>query len=182
MKKDKTNRIKKGIKNAFQSAADSATKVTKTVVETSKNIAITALDQDGDGKFDQEDVKIITNRATDAGKSLLNKSGQMIAEASKSGMAKDAAAGAAVGAVVAIPVPIVGPAAGAAVGAGIGVYKNLTGKGSQPSLGVKSERAAKIDVYGEILKLGDLKDKGLITTEEYDEQKKLLLDTVKNQA
>jgi hypothetical protein len=90
-------------------------------------------------------------------------------DAMQSDMAKDAAAGAAIGAIVAIPIPVVGPAVGATVGAGIGVAKNLSKHG--PSVAPKER-----DVYVELLKLDDLKKKGVISDAEFEEQKKKLLE------
>lgn len=94
-------------------------------------------------------------------------------DAVQSDLAKDAAAGAAVGAVVAVPVPIVGPAIGATVGAGIGVYKNLTRPGQSPQ--VTEPQKEKADIYGEMLKLEDLREKGILTEEEFMDMKKRLL-------
>lgn len=179
--KDKFANFKKGAKEALQSATDTAKRAAETAMTTGKNVAVTIFDQDGDGKFDQEDVRMLTEKATSASKDLLNKSCEVLNEASKSKMAKDAAAGAAVGAVVAIPVPIIGPIAGAVVGAGIGIYKNVTGKGSNETPSEKIEIKKDIDVYAEILKLGDLKEKELITEEEFNEQKKSLLEISKQQ-
>lgn len=179
--KDKLANFKKGAKEALNSATDAAKRASETVMNTSKNVAVTVFDQDGDGKFDQEDVKILTEKATTVSKSLFNKSSEILNEASKSKMAKDAAAGAAVGAVVAIPVPIIGPIAGSVIGAGVGVYKNVTGKGSNETPTEKIEIKKDIDVYAEILKLGDLKEKELITEEEFNEQKKSLLEISKQQ-
>jgi hypothetical protein len=83
-------------------------------------------DLNGDGKIDEEDLKIATARAKEFATAAADETVRLGKEALKSDMVKDAAAGAAVGAAVAIPVPIIGPAAGAVVGAGLGVYKNLT--------------------------------------------------------
>jgi len=65
--------------------------------------------------------------------------------------------------------------AGAAIGAGVGVYKNLTKKGNHapPSLG---ESKTQIDVHGELLKLDDLRQKGIISDTEFEIQKKKVLD------
>jgi len=178
--KDKLDKFKKDAKEVLQSATNATKNATKSAINTSKNVAVTVFDQDGDGKFDQEDVKILTDKATNAGKTLFNKSGEILKKASKTSMAKDTAAGAVAGTIiaVAIPIPIIGPAAGAVVGAGIGAYKNITGKGAQSTPSEKNENK-NIDVYAEILKLGDLKEKSLITEDEYNEQKKLLLDMLK---
>ncbi len=97
-------------------------------------------------------------------------------DAVKSDMAKDAAAGAAIGAVVTIPVPIIGPMIGATFGAGVGIYKNLTKH--EPSISVVTKEATQEkDLYTELLKLDELKQKGIITDAEFEEQKKRLLDS-----
>jgi len=178
--KPKISKFKDGAKKALQSLTKSASKATRVTVDTTRNVAVSVFDQDGDGKFDQEDIRILSTKTADAGKAVISRSGELLNEASKSAIVKDAAAGAAVGAAVAIPVPIIGPATGAVVGAGLGVYKNITGKGQHESSPKAGHNDNGFDVYSEILKLGDLKDKGLITEEEYVEQKRLLLDRVKN--
>lgn len=87
-------------------------------------------------------------------------------------MAKDAAAGAAIGAVVAIPVPVIGPVAGAVVGAGLGVYKNLTKRGDQAQ---KAPTHSAPDLHGQLLKLADLRDKGILSEAEFEAQKRKVL-------
>ena len=92
--------------------------VAKRSVET---VATTVFDQNGDGKLDQEDLKLLTEKgielATAASKSIAS-----------SELVKDTASAAAVGAAIAIPVPFVGPAAGAVVGAALGAYSHVTKK------------------------------------------------------
>lgn len=104
--------------------------------------------------------------------------------AAHSDLAKDAAAGAALGAMVAVPIPIVGPIAGAAVGAGLGMYKSITQpKSANLSIrdsGIKEKlsgdmAAQPIDVYDQLIKFDELKQKGIITDTEFDERKKKLL-------
>jgi hypothetical protein len=98
----------------------------------------------------------------------------MLKEAAKSDLAKDMAGGAAIGGAVGIPVPVVGPLTGSVIGAGLGAYKNIAGKGTPTHSSQPTQESTK-DIYAEILKLGDLKEKGLITEEEFEEQKKILL-------
>ena len=96
----------------------------------------------------------------------------------KSDLVKDAAAGAAVGAVVAVPVPIIGPAAGAVVGAGIGVFKNLTkptASESEKVLAAPVENVPPKEIYDELLKLDELRQKGILTDGEFQAQKSKLL-------
>lgn len=103
----------------------------------------------------------------------------------QSDLAKDAATGAAIGAVVAVPIPVIGPIGGAVFGAGIGVYKNITReksstaeiKGPEPETGVATDRAppSSPDVYDQLIKFDDLRQKGIITEAEFEEQKRKLL-------
>ncbi len=168
--KDKLSKISKSAKSSVKSATDALSKAVDAVVKTTKTITVSALDQDGDGDFDQDDIKILTEKGIKAGKAVANKSTDIIKDAIKSTLAKDVAAGAAVGAAVAIPVPIIGPVAGSVIGAGLGAYKNITGKGT-PNHPPQIKQEIEKDTYSEILKLGDLKDKGLITEKEFEEQK-----------
>lgn len=99
-------------------AASAAARTAKRVVTT---IAITALDQNGDGEVDQEDVRILTQKSLAVSKAVVK-------DVASSSLVKDTAAAAAVGAVIAIPVPLVGPATGAVIGAALGAYSNLRKK------------------------------------------------------
>lgn len=130
--------------------------------------AVLVVDLNGDGKVDEEDARIAAEWAKKTATSLGNEASQLGKEAIRSDLAKDAASGAAVGAVVAIPVPIFGPMAGAVIGAGLGVYKNFTKK-SQPATATK-------DVYAELTKLDDLRQKKIISEVEFEAQKKKILD------
>ncbi|MBH9553961.1 SHOCT domain-containing protein [Inhella gelatinilytica] len=130
-------------------------------------------DLNGDGKVDEEDARIAAEWAKLTASTVATEAGRLTKEALRSDMAKDAAAGAAVGAVVAVPVPLVGPMAGAAIGAGIGVYKNLTKKGSTP--GSNTDPKAQVDVHAELLKLDDLRQKGVLSSSEFESEKAKLL-------
>lgn len=88
---------------------------------------------------------------------------------------RDAAAGAAIGAIIAIPVPLIGPITGAAVGAAIGVVRNFFRKGTVPPAAETDHRPG--DLYAALLKLGELRDKGILTEEEFDTQKRRLLSS-----
>jgi hypothetical protein len=173
--KDLFSKLSRNTKTAAKSASKVLSKAQDTVVKTTKTVATSILDQDGDGKVDQSDVKILTEKGVKLSKAAAVKSGELIKEASKSSLAKDAAAGAAIGAAIGVPLPIVGPVTGSVVGAGLGVYKNMTGKGT-PSYAPQATQEDKKDIYAEILKLGDLKERGLITEEEFEQQKKSLLN------
>lgn len=99
-------------------------------------------------------------------------------EVARSELVKDAATGAAIGAAVAIPIPVIGPAAGAVVGAGFGVYKNIT-KQSEKNSSAESPKqkiAPPKDPYEELLKFNELLKGGIITEQEFNEQKQRLLN------
>jgi len=108
-------------------------------------------------------------KAKSVGKSLGDEAERMGKVVARSDMAKDAATGAAIGALVAVPIPLIGPVGGAAVGAMLGVYRNIT-KGES-----HEEQLETPDVHGELLKLDDLRQKGILTDAEFDEQKKKIL-------
>lgn len=141
-----------------------------------KTIATTVLDQDGDGQFDQSDIKILSEKGAEITKSAMANIGKLAKEASRSRMAKDAATGATIGAAVAIPVPIIGPMAGAVVGAGIGVYKNVTGDSPVMQNQAVQGKVAR-DIYAELTKLDELRKNGIISDTEFDNQKGKLLDS-----
>ena len=108
-------------------------------------------------------------------------------EALASDFAQDAAKGAAIGAVVAVPVPLVGPVVGAIVGAGIGAFANLT-RSKPPAhqalaatalpreaVTVIEMVASPTDLYARLLELDDLRQKGILTQQEFDAQKTKVL-------
>jgi hypothetical protein len=137
--------------------------------------AVLVGDLNGDGKVDDEDARIATEWAKETATSVGNEASRITKEALNSDMAKDAAGGAAVGAAIALPVPFIGPMAGAAIGAGVGVYKNLTKKDS-PAHPSFVETKKQIDFHDELLKLDDLRKKGIISEVEFEIQKKRVLD------
>lgn len=146
--------------------------------EKAKNaISTTALlvgDINGDGKVDEQDARIAANWAKDTAATIGDEASRLGKEALRSDIVRDAASGAAVGAVMAIPIPLIGPAAGAALGAGVGVYKNLGKRGQTASVTPQSPSVAK-DAYAELLKLDELRQRGIITDTEFNERKKVLL-------
>lgn len=137
--------------------------------------AVMVGDLNGDGKVDEEDARIATEWAKKTAVSIGEEAGKLGKEAMRSDLAKDAASGAAIGAVVAIPIPVIGPIGGAAVGAGLGVYKNLTKKG-QPAPIVIDRMGGQRDIHAELTKLDDLRQKKIISEEEFEAQKKRILD------
>lgn len=108
-----------------------------------RTIAVAIFDQDGDGLVTKEDVCLLSKKGADTGKKVVKRTVEILDEASKTDLVKEAAAGALVGAAVAVPVPLVGPVAGAAIGASIGVYANITrGNQSQGKLTSKTVKKA----------------------------------------
>ena len=123
------------------------------------------------------------NEQTKAAVTKLKKSGGVVADeavelglrAVKSEMAKDIGTGAAIGAAVAVPIPLVGPALGALVGGGIGLIVNLRRDRSAGSLRVQRDQIPSVDFHQQMIDLNDLREKGILTQEEFDTQKKKLL-------
>ncbi len=127
--------------------------------------------------------------ALKTGKAVASEAVTLSKEVAQSKTFKDAAKGAGVGAVAAIPIPLVGPAIGAVIGAGAGVFLGW-GRPSQapqqalpPYDGAYAQRAPAIevvaeppkDLHAELLKLDELRQKGLLTNEEFEVQKQKLL-------
>lgn len=95
-----------------------------------------------------------------------------------SDIGKDAAKGAVIGAAVAVPIPIIGPIFGAVVGAGAGVVMNLKSGGSNKSAVAESKDTQpppSIDIHKRLIDLDDLRQKGILSQEEFDAEKKKLL-------
>ncbi len=134
--------------------------------------AVLVGDLNGDGKVDEEDAKIAADWAKRKAVAVGNEAAKFGSEVAKSDLAKDAAAGAAVGAVIAVPVPVIGPIAGAGIGAMFGAYKSLTGKSP---LSATSKNSPPKDVYAELLKLQELKEKGIFSEEEFQREKAKVL-------
>lgn len=148
----------------------------KEMAAKAKNAASTAAilvgDLNGDGKVDEEDLKIAAEWAKKKANTIGNEASRLSKEALRSEMVKDAAAGAAIGAAIAVPVPVIGPLAGATIGAGLGVYKNIISKDSSKNRG--NDTNAK-DMHAELLKLDELRQKNIITQDEFEAQKKVHL-------
>ena len=120
--------IANGAKQSASSAGSSISSALQTAKNSAVTVATTILDQDGDGKLDQEDLKQLTQKGLSLAKSAATEVARVTSEAAKSDLAKDSAAAAVVGAAIAVPVPLIGPAARTAIGAALGAYKNLTKK------------------------------------------------------
>lgn len=131
--------------------------------------------KDSIGEFaNREDVRIAAEQVKKTAATMGSEAARLGKEAAKSDFAKDAGAGAAVGAVMGVPIPIIGPIAGATVGATLGIYKNLTRSG-QPSNESTSNQKTQVDLYSEMLKLDDLRQKGILSDDEFSSMKENLL-------
>ncbi len=134
--------------------------------------AVLVGDLNGDGKVDAQDARIAAKWAKRQATGLCEEAARLGRAALRSDLAKDSATGAAIGAAIAIPVPLIGPAAGAAIGATIGAYRNLTG-----NKGLSNMDATKpSDIHAGLLKLQDLREKGILSEEEFLREKTKLLD------
>lgn len=144
-------------------------------------------DLNGDGKVDAEDFRIAAEKAKHAASIAGGHAREFGKRLSENELAQDSAKAAAVGAAVAVPVPLIGPVAGAAMGGALGAYKHLISKSeregaaSKPILGTPENSATK-DIHGELLKLGDLRDKGLLSDEEFNSLKLKLIEGVSSNA
>ena len=146
-------------------------KIKDTTVNAVAGVATRVGDLNGDGVVDAEDARIATQWAKEKASAIGDEASKLGKAAVRSDLAKDAASGAAVGAVVAVPIPVIGPAFGAVVGAGLGIYKNVTKGGSASA----SAQALPADIHAELLKLDDLRQKGVLSEEEFEIQKKKIL-------
>lgn len=140
----------------------------------------------------EQDLAQAKAMALKAGKVVADETVALGKEVAQSQTFKDAAKGAGVGAVAAIPIPIIGPAVGAVIGAAAGVYLGSRRQPQSqppalpPSASASHQQAVLIDVaaeppkdlYAELLKLDELRQKGLLTNEEFDMQKQKLLQKV----
>ncbi len=128
--------------------------------------------------FEHESTQAAIGRARRSANAATDEAIRLGKQVVRSDMAKAAVTGAAIGAVIAVPLPVVGPVAGAVLGAGMGLYKNfskpVTRKHEVASL---EHKAQKSDVYDQLLKLGDLRQKGIITDTEFEAKKENFWET-----
>ena len=98
--------------------------------------------------------------------SVAKKSGDYLRKIIKNHNGKTIAIGAVAGAAIASPVPLIWPVAGALIGGGLAAFKHL------------SENTKKVnpDILSDLERLGELMEKGHITVEEFEAEKKKLLD------
>lgn len=131
--------------------------------------------------LEHENTKAALEWTKNAATSAADEAVRLGKEVARSDLVKDAATGAAVGAAIAVPVPIIGPATGAVVGAGLGVFKNLTkpasGEAEKPQPVLTDNRPQK-DICDELLKLDELRQKGILTDSEFQAQKEKTLRKV----
>ena len=133
----------------------------------------------------EQDLAQAKAMALKAGRAAADETMALGKEVAQSKTFKDAAKGAGVGAVAAIPIPLIGPAVGAVIGAGAGIYLGSRSRPqAQPqalspsppqTVLIDVEAAPPKDLYAELLKLGELREKGLLTNEEFEVQKQKLL-------
>lgn len=129
-------------------------------------------DLNGDGKVDEEDAKIARNYAASVMEAGAEEAGKLASAVARSPLVQDVASHAAIGAAIAIPVPVVGPALGGAVGAGIGMFQNLKRKEPGP---LPAPIPPDSDPITELERLSELRDKGILTEEEFQREKRKLL-------
>ena len=189
------NETIKGVQAFFKDKTDRATQSvhdfvdhedTKAMVAWTKNAANTVADEAVDiGKntvnsvnafIEHDDTKAAVAWTKETIGSAADEAVELGKRAVQSDMTKDAAAGAAVGAAVAIPIPIIGPVFGAVVGAGIGVFKNLkSGNSKNAQQLVTNSSAPRLDLYKELTELDDLRQKGILTEDEFLTRKRSIL-------
>lgn len=111
--------------DAAASAKNFAVQAANTVSEVAGKTVDIVGDLNGDGKVDEEDLKIALAKGKELATMAANEAGTLAKEVLKSNLVKDAAAGAVVGAVLVSPIPFVGTAAGAVIGGTIGAVNSL---------------------------------------------------------
>lgn len=113
--------LKDKLIRAKQSVASTAADVTNAAGKVAKTTMTSITDLNGDGKIDEEDLKIALDKAKSVGGVVAEEAGEMAKTATKHPLVKDAAAGALVGGAIGTVFPIVGTTIGAAVGAAFSV-------------------------------------------------------------
>lgn len=131
--------------------------------------------------LEHEDTQATINWAKKTATTTADEAVRLGKEVARSDLAKDAAAGAAIGAVIAVPIPVIGPVVGAVVGAGLGVYKNIIKSDSKHPEITKLKNspdetsASSPDLYDQLLKIDELRNKGILTDAEFEAQKAKIL-------
>ena len=127
---------------------------------------------------ERDDTKAAVAWTKEAISTITDESVELAKRAARSEMAKDAATGAGIGAIAALPIPLIGPALGAVVGAGAGVFMNLkknTSQNADRSNKDGAHVAPNIDLLKQLTELDDLRQKGILSQEEFDAEKKKFL-------
>jgi len=124
-------------------------------------------DLNGDGKVDGGDAKIVRDNVAEALSVATDEVGKLAKSVARAPLTKDVATYAAVGAAIALPLPVVGSAIGAAVGAGLGLWRNMTRH--------ETLLPDTFDPIAELERLHGLKERGIITDDEFVTQKRKLL-------
>ena len=128
---------------------------------------------------DREDTQAAIRRTKSAINSAADEAMVLGKRAANSEMGKDAATGAAIGAVVAVPIPFIGPIFGGIVGGIAGAAMNLKSGGSKKPAPSESKTAASapdIDIHKRLMDLDDLRQKGILSQEEFEVEKRKLLN------
>lgn len=148
-----------GMKVFFKDAAEKTAKSVNTFVE-------------------HEDTKAAVAWTKQAITTVADETVAMGKRAAKSEMGKDAATGAAIGAAVAVPIPIIGPIFGAVVGAGAGLAIGLMSGESKKTDSSDRQAALSapdIDIHKRLIDLDDLRQKGILSQEEFEAEKNKVL-------
>lgn len=129
---------------------------------------------------DHEDTKAAVAWTKDAYNTAADEAVALGKRVVDSELGKDAATGAAIGAVVAVPIPVIGPIFGAVVGAGAGMA--LGRKLGTPNKPVEPDRKPAItqpdvDIHKRLIDLDDLRQKGILSQDEFDAEKKKVLNS-----
>ena len=149
-------------------------KVTASISDAAKRTSETVSEA-----IEHENTQAALDWAKQTANSIADEATRLGKEVARSDMVKDVATGAAIGAAVAVPIPLIGPAAGAVFGAGLGIYKNLNrtdAKASTPDMArIVKAQEQDTSAYDKLIKLDELRSKGILTNEEFQAQKSKLL-------
>lgn len=151
-----------------------ATKLSQDALSLAGKTATLVGDLNGDGKVDEEDAKIARDRVASTLAAGADEAGKLAKSVARTQLTKDVASYAAAGAAIAIPIPVVGPALGAAVGAGLGLFRNMK-RSDTPASDRPDLPEVAVDPLAEIERLHAMKEKGILTEEEFLAQKRRLL-------
>ncbi len=110
--------IKEKLIRAKDTVASAASDVTNVVSKVAKTTMTSLTDLNGDGKIDEEDLKIAMDKAKSVGGVVVEEAGRLARDVSKNPIVQNAAAGAVIGS---LAIPVVGTVVGAKIGAVTGV-------------------------------------------------------------